>query len=87
MFLCDLLRSSQQNEDVNMWQRRLCTGGDTICYLTFPYPLNTQTETTNRPLLGAMEAIDARVCLYMGLARYLSCSRSSYKMACKEAGS
>lgn len=48
-----------------MSERCLRLGGDIICYLAFGYPLKTQTEMTNRPFLEAMEAINARVSLYM----------------------
>lgn len=65
IFLRELLRSSRQQENVNMM--RSCTRlvGDIICQLAFGYPLNTQTESTNRPFLEAMEAISSRVSLYM----------------------
>lgn len=65
VFLRELLRSSQQKEDVNMSQHCLRLGGDIICHLAFGYPLNTQTEDTNRAFLDAMVAINARVSLYM----------------------
>lgn len=65
VFLRELLRSSQKKENSNMSQRCLRLGGDVICQLAFGYPLNTQTEATNRPFLEAMEAINARVSLYM----------------------
>lgn len=65
IFLGELLRSSRQKENVNMSQRCLRLGGDIICYLAFGYPLNTQTETTNRPFLEAMDPISARVSLYV----------------------
>lgn len=48
-----------------MSERCLRLGGDIICHLAFGYPLNTQTEFTNRPFLEAMVAINARVSLYM----------------------
>lgn len=65
VFLHELLRSSLREENVNMSQRCLRLGGDIICHLAFGYPLNTQTEPTNRPFLEAMVAINARVSLYM----------------------
>lgn len=65
VFLRELLRSSQQKENANMSLRCLRLGGDIICYLAFGYPLKTQTEATNRPFLEAMDAINARVSLYV----------------------
>lgn len=40
-------------------------GADVISQLGFGYPLSTQTEETNRPLLGAFTAITGRMSLYM----------------------
>lgn len=40
-------------------------GADVICQLGFGYPLSTQTEATNRPLLEAFTAITGRMALYM----------------------
>lgn len=65
VFLRELLRASQRNKTANMSERCLRLGGDIICHLAFGYPLNTQTEATNRPFLEAMVAINARVSLYM----------------------
>lgn len=66
-FLRELLRSSSQNKDevVDMSRRCQRLAGDVICQLGFGYPLNTQTETTNRPLLEAFPAITGRMALYM----------------------
>lgn len=66
-FLRELLRSSvqNQNEVVNMSHRCQRLAGDVICQLGFGYPLKTQTEITNRPLLNAFPALTGRMALYM----------------------
>ncbi|KAG8166821.1 hypothetical protein KVR01_002510 [Diaporthe batatas] len=52
-------------------------GGDIICQLAFGYPLNTQTEPTNRPFLGAMEAINSR---WLGKKRVADFRKSVFTM-------
>lgn len=68
-FLRELLRSSgsqgKEGEVVDMSRRCQRLAGDVICQLGFGYPLKTQTETTNRPLLEAFPAITGRMALYM----------------------
>ncbi|KAJ4389663.1 hypothetical protein N0V93_007135 [Gnomoniopsis smithogilvyi] len=68
IFLRELLRSSQQNETIDMSRRCQRLSADVICQLGFGYPLRTQTEDTNRPLLEAFVAITARMGLYMNWA-------------------
>lgn len=65
IFLRELLKSSQQGEVVNMTPRCQRLGADVICHLGFGYALSTQTDPTNRSLLEAFIAVNARVALYM----------------------
>ncbi|ROW10974.1 hypothetical protein VMCG_00878 [Cytospora schulzeri] len=65
VFLRQLLRSSQEDDTVNMSPICQRLGGDIVGHLAFGYPLNTQTDPTNRPLLAAMATINARISLYM----------------------
>jgi hypothetical protein len=65
VFLRELLRSSRNDEHANMSFSCYRLAGDIICQLAFGYPLNTQTEPTNRLFLDAMGAINSRVSLYM----------------------
>lgn len=50
---------------MDMSRRCQRLAGDVICQLGFGYPLNTQTETTNRPLLEAFPSITGRMALYI----------------------
>lgn len=68
ILLCELLCSSKQNETIDMSRRCQRLSADVICQLGFGYPLRTQTEDTNRPLLEAFVAITARMGLYMNWA-------------------
>jgi cytochrome P450 len=66
-FLRELLRSSRQGKDevVDMSRRCQRLSADVICQLGFGYPLKTQTDATNRPLLEAFTAITGRMALYI----------------------
>lgn len=57
--------TAKQNEVVDMSRRCQRLGADVISQLGFGYPLSTQTEETNRPLLEAFTAITGRMSLYM----------------------
>lgn len=65
IFLCEILKSSQKNEVVDVSPRCSRLAADVICYLGFGYPLRTQTEATNRDLLDSFAQITARMGLYM----------------------
>lgn len=53
IFLHEILKSAQKDETVDMTPRCQRLAADVICHLGFGYPLSTQTEQTNRPLLEA----------------------------------
>lgn len=65
IFLREILKSAQKDEAVDMTPRCQRLAADVICHLGFGYPLSTQTEDTNRPLLGAFSQVTARISLYM----------------------
>lgn len=57
--------TAKQNDIVDMSRRCQRLGADVISQLGFGYPLSTQKEETNRPLLEAFTAITGRMSLYM----------------------
>lgn len=65
IFLHEILKSAQNGEVVDVTPRCQRLAADVICHLGFGYPLNTQTEETNRPLLKAFSQVTARISLYM----------------------
>lgn len=65
IFLREILKSAQKGEVVDMSPRCQRLAADVICHLGFGYPLSTQTEDTNRPLLEAFTQVNARIALYM----------------------
>lgn len=65
VFLREVPKSSQKDEVVDISPRCQHLVADIICHLGFGYPLSTQTEATNRPLLEAFVEANARIALYM----------------------
>lgn len=65
IFLGEILKSAQRDETVDMTPRCQRLAADVICHLGFGYPLRTQTEETNRPLLQACSQVTGRISLYM----------------------
>lgn len=65
IFLLEILKSTQKDEVVDISPRCQRLAADVICHLGFGYPLSTQTEDTNRPLLEAFTQVNARIALYM----------------------
>ncbi|KAL1881186.1 hypothetical protein Daus18300_001037 [Diaporthe australafricana] len=65
IFLSELLKSTQKGEVVDVSPRCSRLAADVICHLGFGYPLSTQTEETNRPLLDSFAQISGRIALYM----------------------
>lgn len=65
IFLGEILKSAHKDEAVDMTPRCQRLAADVICHLGFGYPLSTQTEETNRPLLQAFSQVTGRISLYM----------------------
>lgn len=65
IFLSELLKSAQKGEVIDVSPRFSRLAADVICYLGFGYPLSTQTDETNRPLLEAFSQVGGRIALYM----------------------
>ncbi|KAJ0114112.1 hypothetical protein J7T55_007946 [Diaporthe amygdali] len=65
IFLSEILKSARKGAVVDVSPRCSRLAADVICHLGFGYPLSTQTEETNRPLLEAFSQVSGRIALYM----------------------
>lgn len=65
IFIKQLANSCRLSESINISKRCMWLGGDIVGHLAFGYPLETQTDSSNRWLQSDLSLASARINVYM----------------------